>query len=326
MKMLEGIFIPSRRIQVNRDKYFIPASNTKILTSLFAIDSLGEDYLFCSEFILKERTIYIKSRGNPLITEEDIKKIAENCKGEINELVLDIKFLYPDERPPGWCVDDVGKPYAPPVSEINYNFNRVDKNIGGKVVSFSLRNPVNYFIGELRRLISRNLRIRFSRIEEKGECFASRTIGDMLRIMNKNSENSVAEMLLLHSGMVRGARGLVNSLELMKRSLNSHGIRGFRLYDGSGLSYYNLITPSALVRALEILQDKKIFRESLPIGGRDGTLKERLNPRVVAKTGTLKSVQNLSGYIDDDPFSIMLNGVTDQAEAKAYIDSFIGRL
>jgi D-alanyl-D-alanine carboxypeptidase len=59
------------------------------------------------------------------------------------------------------------------------------------------------------------------------------------------------------------------------------------------------------------------------VGGKDGTLKNRLNSRVIAKTGTLNNVQNLSGYIDGDTFSIMLNGVTNQKYAKKFIDEYI---
>ena len=326
MKMLQGIYIPSKNININAGKYFIPASNTKILTSLFAIDSLGEDYNFKSIFTVREKTLYIKTLGNPLITEEDIDGMVKKIEVAVDTIVLDIRYLFPTPRPQGWCVDDIGMPYAPPVSEINYNFNRVEKLIHGKRVMLSVNDPVNYFINSLKDMLNgRNnrIRVRFSRTNFDGETFAERSLGEILKIMNKNSENIIAEMLLLHSGMVKGKTGLKASLDLMRKSLISRGLRSFRLYDGSGLSYYNLVTPMDLVRALEILSEIKIFVDSLPVGGKDGTLKNRLNSRVIAKTGTLNNVQNLSGYIDGDTFSIMLNGVIDQKEAKEFIDSFL---
>ncbi|MEM2489436.1 MAG: D-alanyl-D-alanine carboxypeptidase, partial [Thermoplasmata archaeon] len=85
----------------------------------------------------------------------------------------------------------------------------------------------------------------------------------------------------------------------------------------------NIIKPKTIVKVLDLLKDVKIFKDSLPIGSIDCTLKNRLSPRVIAKTGTLHNVQNLSGYLDDEPFSIMLNNVDDQENAKKYIDSFL---
>lgn len=328
MNMLEGIYIPSRGLNINGDRYFIPASNTKIFTSFFALMALGEEYVFSSEYRTGNGTLFIKTMGNPLITDRDLDFLLDEISHPVNEIVLDINFLHPTERPPGWCIDDVGRGYAPPVSEINYNFNRIERVLTGKRVQVSVKDPVEHFIRQIRKGISerfgvRKLEIRYSRVDERGTPFAERTMGEMLKIMNKNSENIIAEMLLLHSGMKNGKKGLKNSLMLMQKILERDGITGFRLWDGSGLSYYNLARPDTIVKILEKLREMDVFVNSLPVGGRDGTLRERLSPKVVAKTGTLGNVQCLSGYIDGNEFSVMLNGVTDQTEAKNYIDRLL---
>jgi D-alanyl-D-alanine carboxypeptidase/D-alanyl-D-alanine-endopeptidase (penicillin-binding protein 4) len=75
--------------------------------------------------------------------------------------------------------------------------------------------------------------------------------------------------------------------------------------DGSGLSYYNLLTAKAITQLLESMTHQReifpLFYASLPIAGVDGTLRNRMKGtpaegNVRAKTGSLSSVSSLSGY------------------------------
>jgi len=94
----------------------------------------------------------------------------------------------------------------------------------------------------------------------------------------------------------------------------------FFLYDGSGLSPDDEITPRALTRLLSYASRQswgEAFKRSLPVAGVDGTLdhrflNSRLKGRMWAKTGTLSEVNTLSGYVNTDSgrtlaFSIMVN-------------------
>jgi serine-type D-Ala-D-Ala carboxypeptidase/endopeptidase (penicillin-binding protein 4) len=81
---------------------------------------------------------------------------------------------------------------------------------------------------------------------------------------------------------------------------------GFSLHDGSGMSRYNLVSASALVRLLERMYGDEHLRDAwlkaLPVAGVDGTLERRmkgtpLEGRVIAKTGSLSGVRALSGYV-----------------------------
>ena len=80
----------------------------------------------------------------------------------------------------------------------------------------------------------------------------------------------------------------------------------FVFYDGSGLSGHDLVTPRATVRLLQYAAGQPWFadwKESLPVGGEDGTLGSRfgkapLKDHVFAKTGTLGEARALSGYLD----------------------------
>ncbi len=80
-------------------------------------------------------------------------------------------------------------------------------------------------------------------------------------------------------------------------------MQGVTLHDGSGLSRLNLVTPRTFVHLLAAMQqspNSQVFRDSLPVSGRDGTLGYRLKDyadRVAAKTGYITYDAALSGYV-----------------------------
>jgi len=76
-----------------------------------------------------------------------------------------------------------------------------------------------------------------------------------------------------------------------------------------------------------------LWLESLPVGGVDGTLSDRFRDirggeRVHAKTGEIRHVNALSGYIETRrnrwlAFSIMVNATTaDDADVHDFLDHF----
>lgn len=108
-------------------------------------------------------------------------------------------------------------------------------------------------------------------------------------------------------------------------------------YDGSGLSRHNLITPAAAVSLYTFMSRSSRFanawRDSLPIGGVDGTLKSRLTGTAAAgnaraKTGTIDQVSSLSGYVmtaagEHLVFSIIVNDAADGRLRQSVIDEIV---
>jgi D-alanyl-D-alanine carboxypeptidase/D-alanyl-D-alanine-endopeptidase (penicillin-binding protein 4) len=76
--------------------------------------------------------------------------------------------------------------------------------------------------------------------------------------------------------------------------------------DGSGLSRRDLVTPRAIAALLKYAQVQPWFAEyyaSLPVGGEDGSLEDRMKNspaagRIHAKTGSLEHVRSRSGYAE----------------------------
>jgi PBP4 family serine-type D-alanyl-D-alanine carboxypeptidase len=154
---------------------------------------------------------------------------------------------------------------------------------------------------------------------------AGRPLRDVVRRLNKESVNLIAEVLLKQVGAVQG--GLPGSaakgLGAAQAMLAQAGWRPetYRLVDGSGLSRYNLVSPRHFVQLLAWMDrgpEAAAYRGSLPVAGSDGTLATRFRgmagaDRILAKTGTMTGVTALSGYTEAADgerlaFSCLLNG------------------
>jgi D-alanyl-D-alanine carboxypeptidase/D-alanyl-D-alanine-endopeptidase (penicillin-binding protein 4) len=177
----------------------------------------------------------------------------------------------------------------------------------------------------------------------------SAPLSEIVRQTNKESNNLFAELLIRAVGKERGAsvsdpeprrnatRGDdVAGTAVVKRWLSDHGIvvRDLAIHDGSGLSRLDLVTPESAVRLLIAIANSASatsFRNSLPIAGRDGTLRGRLMPiagKVSAKTGSLTYTHALSGYLttangEELAFSILCNNATGQSHADRTIDAIV---
>ncbi|KAF3891234.1 D-alanyl-D-alanine carboxypeptidase/D-alanyl-D-alanine-endopeptidase [Tolypothrix bouteillei VB521301] len=151
-------------------------------------------------------------------------------------------------------------------------------------------------------------------------------LSELLIETNTNSNNLFAESLLRALAIKKppslNQATADTGLELMKATLTQLGVdpTGYSLVDGSGLSRKNLISPETLVQTLQAMAKSPagaVYRASLPVAGRSGTLKNRFlkTPAegiVQAKTGTMTGVVSLAGYVNApnyNPvvFSIMVN-------------------
>lgn len=151
----------------------------------------------------------------------------------------------------------------------------------------------------------------------------SQPLSVLLQKMNKPSDNLVAECLFKAASAYPNKEGSWEaSREAEMAYLQSLGIskEQVSLSDGSGLSRQNLVTPRNLVKILTALYrspDYRVFYDSLPIAGVDGTLANRMKKTSAenncrAKTGSLSNVRCLSGYVttqDGEPlvFSLLMN-------------------
>lgn len=146
---------------------------------------------------------------------------------------------------------------------------------------------------------------------------------DIAKIINKFSDNYVAEHLFKFNGAnsnkINNAEGARLSLSKFCDSLQIP-FANCRLNDGSGLSRRNLVTPSSEIRLLQIAHSNQQlkFDSTLAIAGVDGTLRNRMigtkaQANLHGKTGTLRNVSALSGYVTSPEgnkiaFTFIFNG------------------
>ncbi len=149
---------------------------------------------------------------------------------------------------------------------------------------------------------------------------------DVIKVINKNSQNFFSEQLLKTIGLEKEGYGTAeNGIRAVLGVLQEMGINpdGLVMVDGSGLSQSNLVSPRHFVNLLTYMYKSNYFvpfYNSLPIAGVDGTLGKRMKGtkaenNVRAKTGYLGYGRSLSGYAytgDNEPvaFSIIANNFT----------------
>lgn len=146
---------------------------------------------------------------------------------------------------------------------------------------------------------------------------------DIIKIINKDSQNFYAEQLLKTIGLEKENFGSIeNGVNVEKKILKDMGINPENLIivDGSGLSWLNLVTPRQMINLLTYMYRNEYFNyfyESLPVAGVDGTLANRMKKskaenNVRGKTGYNDGVRSICGYVytaDNEPiaFSIIVN-------------------
>ncbi len=151
----------------------------------------------------------------------------------------------------------------------------------------------------------------------------SRALPEVLRDINKQSDNTLARTLFLSLGSLEtdkqlGSRPLppaadtstaARAEQTIRGWLRAHQIdaEGLVLENGSGLSRLERIRPDQMAALLQAgLRSPWApeFLSSLPIGALDGTMRNRLKDSPAAlrarlKTGGLSNVAAIAGYVQD---------------------------
>lgn len=165
---------------------------------------------------------------------------------------------------------------------------------------------------------------------------ASPPLTDTLREILHDSDNLAAEMVLRRVSDRTGTLSEDGDARVLAALIADAGLseRDIELFDGSGLSVYNRVTPRGVVSFL-LWADRQpwgqTWRASFPVAGRDGTLAMRfrgtaLEGRLFAKTGSLHGVNALSGFMETSGgrtlvFAVFANDRTGGAEpATQFLD------
>ena len=343
-----------------------PASNIKILTVLGSLSS--GDTIPSIKYKISNDTLRISSTGYPFIAhpkydDEDLETFIKS----FNHIVYHKPNIDLTKYGPAWAWDDFKyyfqaerseMPIYGNVIQIVKEFNdsikvspdifQVVNNLKQKEKVYRDHQENNFSINPsliragdtiyypfvTSRKITMNLlesffetSISYEEDELKNyKIWNSKIKDDIYSAILKDSDNLISESLAANISLrYNDTISVDKGLKIILNSLEDNKIQ---LYDGSGLSRYNLIKPSSLVLALEKIYQylgsdriKKIFPNNYIITGTEGF--------VWGKTGTLKNNHNYSGYIFTDKgrqyvFSIMINHFTDDLDKiKEAISDFL---
>ncbi len=134
----------------------------------------------------------------------------------------------------------------------------------------------------------------------------SPALSEVVREINKFSNNVMAQQLFLTLGLNRGGSGSPEaSREVLRRWLSERLGRasdGVVIDNGSGLSRETRLSAQQLARLLQSAWASPVMPElmaSLPVSGTDGTLiRSKATPgRAHLKTGSLRDVSGVAGYV-----------------------------
>lgn len=316
----------------------IPASVTKIFTTATALSIMGKDYrlstiLFTDDSNLKDGIIngnlFLKGFGNPTLSSEDllqftiklknlgIKEITGNIVGD--DSYFDNIYYRED-----WIPDEYANVKLPPISALVLDRNKtvVKRKRGRKTIYVTeiLKNPPLNIAQKFKQMIEdNNITVRGlakagitpDNILEIAE--SSIAITDLIAMINKNSDNFLAECLFKSIGaFYSGKQGnSFYSQQAIQEFIKKNNIYSLNteIVDGSGISRFDQVTVASVNGILETmyfdLRNFESFYNSLSYAGVDGTLRNHLSDlpsgfSFRGKTGTLNSVIALTGYLMSD--------------------------
>ncbi len=310
-----------------------PASNEKLAVSYAALVALGPSYriettvMGAGELIdgIWHGDLILKGYGDPSLTSGDLRRLAGQLHAgglrRVKGRVLGDESFFDSRRTgPGWkpsyYIDE-----SPPLSALTVDRVRYR----GVITTDPAGSAARSFRDQLRRA---GIAVTGSAGTgtAPADAFAlgavsSPPLSTLVRWMNRDSDNFIAELLLKQLGTVNGERGTsARGATVVRATLGAAGVplAGIRIVDGSGLSPYNRMTATALAALLEAAwanaEVRAAFVTSLPVAGRTGTLASRMRTppargNVVAKTGTTASASTLAGYVRSRfAFAVLNNG------------------
>jgi len=348
-------------VQYQSDRMMMPASNQKLLTCGYAVSKLGWNYRHSTRIWRRDHELWIQAGNDPLLKSTDLIAAAARKYPSVK-----VVLPYSQQYGAGWEIDDRGEPYLPRVSPltvddgihlVRYSAGRwwlepPNRELRLKVTGTDSTAKALYHFDANELTVSGSsepekpiqipqsdpVGVAMQMVAETGEVgqavppnpsdvtIIGRPLVDAVRICMVESDNRIAEMLLMSAG---GQLTISESAKAMEKFWLSQGVRAgeIRAVDGSGLSRHNLVTPRAMVKAMQLCLSKGFLRQNALVTPGRGTLRSRfIGLRFAGKTGTLDTVTCITGFLQDQGLivSVLVNhAVSPVRSAMAAVDRFV---
>jgi D-alanyl-D-alanine carboxypeptidase/D-alanyl-D-alanine-endopeptidase (penicillin-binding protein 4) len=177
----------------NGNKYFVPASNTKIPTCYAAMKYLGEN-LRGLDYLDTDTVLFIKPTADPTFLHRDFKS-----QPVFEFLVLvnkKLAFVMPKWEAEiygsGWAWNDYNEAYMPERSELPVYGNVIEYSLQQSGNKYNLNGDIKFFRYALNSYVdplTPNIRIRRRRVDNTFDVFSSNGIFTRTQIPFRTFEN-----------------------------------------------------------------------------------------------------------------------------------------
>ena len=324
----EVVFARNERVSL------VPASSEKLAVAYAALVRLGPGYRFRTEVLglgsldgdVWRGDLVLEGHGDPTLDRDDLDTLARDVRAwgirRVTGAVLADESAYDTLRTgPGWkswyFIDECA-PLAALIADRGRYLGRVspDPARAASRLFHEALVRAGVAVGKRSRRVLNAPETAFPLALDLSEPLAA-----IVRVMGRDSDNFLAEMILKQLGETVGRGGTTAAgAAVVVDVLREAGVPldGVRIVDGSGLSRLDRLTATALVAILQAgsadLEIRDPFLASLAVAGVDGTLRNRMErrparSRVIAKTGTTSRASALAGFVRDRyVFAVVTNG------------------
>lgn len=341
-------------VEQNPDKFLTPASIVKSITAASVLLAGKADTAFSTPVYalgdidadgMLNGSIVIKASGDPTTessrfsnrpglinsTADCIRRLG--IRGIRGSLEIDSAGFVQQGPVDRWEFDDLKYAYGAGLHPVNYHDNTIN---GDK----ALADPAEELLITLEeRLDADSINVEWNEVDTAGLLprplltAVSPDAWQIMREMMEQSVNLYAESMLrlLAPGENRDA-ALARQLQLLQNT----GIdtEAAQLFDGSGLTRANRVTPDFMADLLETMAQSefsKRFVSLFPCVGQQGTVRRLLcntplEGRLVLKSGSMNGVQTYAGYRLDSsnrPTHVVVIIVNDFTCKRAAVTSAI---
>lgn len=275
----------------NGNKYFTPASNTKIFTLYAAMKTIS-DSIPAFKYVLNGDDLHIEGTGDPTFLHPKFKnpQVISFLKNNGKKIILHWNNLQQEAYAPGWTWDDFRKDYSPersqfPIHENSVNITKYGNTLNAFPTYFkefvrikdtseprelyenifylksrATHTKVPFIIKEdvikniLNEVTGKPIEISNTPISISFKLFYSNPSDRIYKEMMEQSDNFLAEHLLLVTSSSLNLRfNTEKTIDVITQKYLKDLKQKPIWIDGSGLSRYNLFTPQNLVQVLEKL-------------------------------------------------------------------------